>query len=232
MHSPLPLLHNHVINLITADTRSPISADGTVFDFVMPFPGTPDFKECDLMLQVEVEWYEPDVLSLEVQLRRIKRNSWKNPKRFFGELLSDVELFLHSCYDPGDGQEGSYMPEGWLYPRVTGHRQYVIPAFSLALPFEAADDVQHLYDTFNSHLLYSCGAMWLAAPIFAFVAEHKREPNAWERMRLLSIAHGTIQVLRPEGERQKGAPPPDIFFPQGFYSTRYCGDAIRQLRPQ
>lgn len=236
MNSPLTALHSHVSALISVDTRSPISPDGSLFDFTMPFPGQHNFKQCDLMLQVEVEWFGGEEgVALEIQLRRIKRNGWGNPVKFFSDLSKEVELFLHSCYISEEDCGEQYLPEGWLYPRIkNGDKRHLTPAFSLLIPYSEGQSEKELFPTFNSHLLYACSTMWLAAPVFQFVLEHRREPSAAERLRLISIAHGTVQVLRPEGERDKDAPPPVLHFPEGFYSGRkgFKEMHLNRLRPQ
>ena len=236
MKSPLAILHEQVGALLSTDTRTPVSSDGSSFDFTIAFPNEQNFKDkgCDiLMLQVEVEWYAKDGGgALEVQLRRIKRNGWKNPPKFFDTLNKEVELFLHCNYTSADEPEASYLPEGYLYPRVGDERKYIIPAYTVGLPFDSRTKLEEVASIFRAHLLYGCNAMWLAAPVFKFFAEYGKEPDAPERLRLLSIAHGTAQVLRPEAARKKGSPPWQMDFPRGFYSTRYNYDAIRRLRPQ
>ena len=226
MNAAIETLYRHVGSTLSTDTRSPISSDGSMFDFTFMFPTNQNFRKCEpLMLTMEIEHFPGDGIGLEVQFRRMYGRGVKKLLKFFGTVSKEAEFFL-SCYYEYEGS--SCMPEGWFYPR---HREqgYVVPAYSVMLS-EQSHDSQALIEDYKANLYYLCAAAWLIAPILKFMQEKERAPSAPERLRLLSIAHGTAQVLQAV-ERTKNDPPPSLLFPKGLYPGRWRGDLIRGLRP-
>jgi hypothetical protein len=230
MRSLIKMLHDHIGATLSTDTRSPITADGMLFDYQIAFPGQQNFRRCDiLMLQVEVEDCGEDGYALEVQLRRIPRRHFKTLWPFFKRVDKKVDLFLQSFFYSKETDGWQYMPEGWLYPRMR-ERGFITPTFGMTLPFESDSSPEEIFRVFRNHLSFACGAIWLAAPILKFVEKNGREPTKAEYVRLLSIAHGTIQVLSSD-EGCSRENPPIMHLPAGFYSSLYSGDAVH-LRTQ
>jgi hypothetical protein len=230
MSSLIRMLHQHIGTMLNTDTRSPITADGTLFDYQIAFPGHQNFRLCDiLMLQVEVEDCDGEGYALEVQLRRIPRKRFKKLWPFFKRIDKKVGLFLRSFFYSEEMDGWQYMPEGSLYPRMR-ERGFVTPTFGTMLPFESDSPPEEIFRVFQSHLSFACGAVWLAAPILKFVEKYGREPTKAEYVRLLSIAHGTMQVLSSD-EGCSRENPPIMHLPAGFYPTLYSRDAVN-LRTQ
>ncbi len=219
MDSPLALLHQQVGTMLNVDTRAVLLPDATTFDFVLPFPGR---KNCNMhspiQLYVQVEYCgEKDGTALEVRLQGVRHRYFKDVLTFFEKLSTEVELFLNSSYEVEDAEGESCIPAGYMYAQTPDDCEYILPTYVLPLPFEKGDTTQDVRNTFNSYLQYACTSMWFASPILQYVSEHECEPKAPERMRLLSISHGTAQVFKEETELGKGI---KFNYPEGIYRSR------------
>ena len=214
MESPLHVLYEHLTKG-NNDQPLPLLADQLKFNFSFRYPEGEGYQVSNLLhLRAEVEWSpaeggifltvcEP---AIEFPLRDLLED-------FCVDLYQEADLFISSMIvGPVE-----YSLAGHLH--LVPYRQKLVPAFGTYVPFEEGDSPCDIIGDVETNLEYAALFACVVHPVFTWTAQAGRPPNAAQRMKLLLVAHGNMQVLRRDADHSKDEPPP-FFFPQGLYGGK------------